>query len=194
MTPSLKAPLLRTGPVPTFETVDLPSSEDRQKRIRYSGVSPDDGHVLAWISLNPSGKKPGGGGPTGKRIFEFAWRWGFDAVTVYNLFPIETPNPKQLAALLADRDDLITQNCAFIAEELRGTNEVIVAWGNPPRSLRRLVSKVVTELVNQAHRTSSSANELSMWCLGRTKGGHPRHPSPLGQVPMSTLPQLWKLN
>jgi hypothetical protein len=193
MSPSLRAPLLRTGLVPAFKTIDLPSPEDRRKRVRFAGVSPNSGHILPWISLNPSGKKSDGGGPTGKRMFEFAWRWGFDGVAVYNLFPIDTPNPKLLAGLLGDEVRL-RENCEFIANELGGINEVIVAWGNPPRNLREKIRSLIQSLVDAANAFDQSrSGNLSMWCLGRTKNGHPRHPSPLGRVSMSTLPQPWEL-
>ena len=190
--PLLRSPWQRAGPVPTFDTVDLPSQEDRKKRLRFATGSWDTCNVLHWISLNPSGQKPSGSGLTGKRIFEFAWKWGFDAVAVYNLFPVETPNPKLIGGLINLRDGTMRANHQYIASELRGINEIIVAWGNPPGNLKARVRSSTLDLIDAINEADPSrVDGLAMWCLGHTKRGHPRHPSPLGRVPMTAIPVRW---
>ncbi len=63
---------------------------DRMAPERAAGAV-DGLRVLPWISFNPSGKRDDGRGPTGLRIANFAWRWGFDGVAVYNAIHLQRP-------------------------------------------------------------------------------------------------------
>lgn len=194
----LKKPLMRGGNAPFFQAIDLPSIEDRKKRVRYWTGSPDGCMVLPWISLNPSGKRDDGRGPTGVRIANFAWKWGFDGVSVYNVYPFPASKPKDIKLRIVEwrkRGDAavgeaIVANHLYIADALRGNDAAIVAWGALSGPFGAETIRWVKELVkviDSADRSRHRAFET--WCLGTTEKGHPRHPSPLGQVPADTRPQ-----
>lgn len=185
----LANPMMRDGSVPDFKTVDRPSSMSRKKRIRYA--DPRQDNILPWISLNPSGKVDDGRGQTGRRIFEFAWRWGFDGVAVYNLYPFHSPKPQSLANFIEGNEHAIAENLDFVRNELLRADAVLVAWGNPPRNIREHSVVLAKRLIEAVNSSRDADEAVALWCLGTTQKGFPRHPSPLGRVPLDTKPMRW---
>ncbi|WP_352530945.1 DUF1643 domain-containing protein [Mesorhizobium sp. M0060] len=196
----LKNSLARDGKAPPFQSVELPSTEDRRKRVRYWAGQVDGPMVLPWISLNPSGKRGDGRGSTGTRIANFAWRWGFDGVAVYNIYPFSGSKPKNIKKQIVEWRgqgdfvvrDAVAENHRYIVECLRGFDAALVAWGAQDGQFGAETLRWAKGLVSAIQLADDSRNsEFETWCIGMTKGGHPRHPSPLGRVPADTLPERY---
>ncbi|WP_367118600.1 DUF1643 domain-containing protein [Mesorhizobium sp.] len=158
--------------------------------------------VLPWISLNPSGKRGDGRGSTGTRIANFAWRWGFDGVAVYNIYPFPGPKPKGIEKQVVEWQergnfavrDAIAENHRYTAECLRGFDAALVAWGAQDGHFGAETLRWAKELFNAIQLANASRNgDFETWCIGITKRGHPRHPSPLGRVPADTLPERYHI-
>lgn len=196
----LRNPGTGGGPAPRFKCIDLPSRQERKKRVRYWRGQPDGKNVLPWISLNPSGKNDDGRGQTGLAVAGFAWRWGFDGVAVYNVYPFPSPYPEDIEKLLAQadaRDDreprnAIEANHDYVAADLRGADAVVVAWGaSGSRAFRADTRRLASQLLRKIRKINSSGiSNLGAWCLGTTKrDGSPIHPlckpSGLRPVPFS---------
>lgn len=118
------------------------------------------GGVL-FVMLNPSTADAEKDDPTIRRCIGFAQRWGFQRLTVGNLFAWRATNPSDL--LVAD-DPVGVENDYHLAEMSQEADAVIVAWGVPgayrdrgPYVLRRVLAGKIEH-------------------LGLTKEGHPKHP------------------
>lgn len=144
-----------------------------------------DGLTVSWIMLNPSTAGVEEDDPTIRRVMEFSDSWGYAGIIVVNLFAFRASDPKDLQA------NTITRNVGVecdrqVGSALRHSDLAIAAWGTSPRSIVggvRRVNEVVTMAANL---------DVDLYCLGMTADGSPRHPSPLGQVPMDTRPKIWR--
>jgi hypothetical protein len=109
--------------------------------------------IVTWVMLNPSTADAQTDDPTIRRVIGFSRSRGFDALVVVNLFALRTPSP----ALLARAADPIGPlNPLHLRRALATAGTVVVAWG--------------------AHAPSPTISPRGCVCLGKTKGGSPRHP------------------
>ena len=122
--------------------------------------------VLTFVMLNPSTADAEVDDPTIRRCLGFARREGATALHVLNLFALRATNPVELST---HPDPVGIDNDALLCgiAEHHDRLKTVVAWG---------ANKMVT-----AERTSilvDSAAEAgtTLWCLGTTKSGAPRHP------------------
>lgn len=118
------------------------------------------GRVACFIMLNPSTADALQDDPTIRRCVDFAKRWDCSALSVRNLYPFRATDPKDLKA--AGYPDGGGRGETEI-RAARTAHLIICAWGTKAQSSR--VSRVL-ELLD-GH---------DLYCLGTTKGGHPRHP------------------
>ena len=120
--------------------------------------------VCCFVMLNPSTADDTQDDPTIRRCINFAISWGFDALSVRNLFPWRATDPRELfraeTVTGANRGDceLLTALTADI---------VIAAWGGDV-PFRRDVWAI--------EKFRKVAPDKPIYCLGTTKHGHPRHP------------------
>jgi hypothetical protein len=119
---------------------------------------------VAFVMLNPSTADSSIDDPTIRRCIGFAKDWGYHALTVVNLFGFRTPSPRELAAA---SDPIGADNDRYLVRAAREASEVVVAWGIHG-ALRGRAATVVPML----ERVATD----KLVCLGRTLGGHPRHP------------------
>lgn len=130
-----------------------------------------DGPRVAWVMLNPSTADAEVDDPTIRRCIAFTRAWGYAGMTVVNLHPLRTADPRVLAGVLRDDriDDREVDACRRNLEEIdRALDDaalIIAAWGAQWRggmseSRRRLLDRYRDRL----------------HCLGLTKQGEPRHP------------------
>ncbi len=129
--------------------------------------------------LNPSTADANIDDPTIRRCIGFARGWGYDTLSVRNLFPWRATDPKEL-------NDL---GCLTATGRERGDTELltactadllVVAWG----------ASVPFGRDKQALRMfRRNFPAMSIYCLGTTKGGNPRHPL---YVKGDTMPQLFE--
>jgi hypothetical protein len=120
-----------------------------------------DARVL-FVMLNPSTADGATDDPTLRRCLGFARRWGFARLDVCNLFAFRSTDP---AALRTMRDPVGPRNDRILRAAAARAHLTIVAWGNGGQLHQR-----------GAYVASSLLAEIPLYCLGRTRGGEPRHP------------------
>lgn len=119
---------------------------------------------IAFIGLNPSTADESANDPTIRRCIGFAKSSGFGGLYMLNLFAWRATDPDDLYEATHPVGDgnnhALVNYCAL-------TKRVVAAWGSyaPPGMVSDRVD-VVFRLLE--HR--------SLWCLGTTKNGSPRHP------------------
>lgn len=134
------------------------------------------GHVL-WIMLNPSKADALVDDPTIRRCIGFARSWGFDGITVCNLFALRSRDPELLRAhpdpVGPANDDVLETLLAA-----KGTGLAVAAWGVNGAWMRRDLD--VIRLAKFAGR--------DLHALRITRAGHPAHPL---YLPADTTPVPW---
>lgn len=147
--------------------------QDREPLQSYARLSEDglyryalgrrwgDGPPLRFVMLNPSTADASVDDPTIRRCVGFARAWGYDALTVLNLYALRATDPRELWRA---GDPVGPQNDAYlqIAAE-SGVGTTVVAWGANARPDRVA-----------AFRELFAEHEV--YCLGVTKAGQPKHP------------------
>lgn len=122
--------------------------------------------TLTWVMLNPSTANADLDDPTIRRCRAFTAREGFDGMNVVNLYALRATDPR---ALSAHPDPVGPENDAWLAGRLAaarsGATKIVCAWGAGAQTWRA-----------NAFRIKASAEGAPLWCLGKTKDGHPRHP------------------
>ena len=117
------------------------------------------GYAL-FVGLNPSTADEVIDDPTIRRCKDFARRWGYGAVCVANLFAYRATRPAMLKAAAAP---VGRGNDGWLVRLAANAGVVVAAWGVHGAFADR--DRAVTALIGGR-----------LWCLGVTKGGHPRHP------------------
>ena len=136
-------------------------SYDRLYRYRLTRSWDPTKETIAWIMLNPSTADATNDDATIRRCISFSKREGAGQMIVMNLFAYRTAYPK---ALWKEAKPVGLQNnmwLSMIPDNVR----VIAAWGaqsHPKFYPRR----------NEVRAMFDGR----LWCLGKTLGGHPRHP------------------
>ncbi|MBS7532077.1 DUF1643 domain-containing protein [Ancylobacter sonchi] len=145
---------------------------------------------LTWIMLNPSTADGSVNDPTLLRIIHFSWMWGFEGLTVFNIYPWRTPSPRELARTVIGWDerqdwsvrDQIWSNHDRIATGLVLADAAMVAWGSPGGALGAETDGWIESLFDTINNPDGPRQEtLTLWCLGRTKSGAPIHPMARGK-------------
>lgn len=152
-------------------------SEDRRYRYwltRRWGSGP----ALMFVSLNPSDADEHHDDPTTRRDVRFARDFGYDAVTLTNLYAARTPHPKELAAVA---DPVGPDNDEHLDRAAAAHDVIVFAWGAHADPVR--ARSVATRL----WRIAAAAGG-SVAVLGWTAGEQPRHPLYLrGDTPLQCL-------
>jgi hypothetical protein len=121
---------------------------------------------VVFVMLNPSTADANVDDPTIRKCVGFSKRWGFDALTVVNLFAFRATKPK----VLFDAGYPVgPENDRYIASECATAERVVVAWGahiQPDYMHARRVVRMLRGLVRGGE----------LYCLGLTDSGSPRHP------------------
>jgi hypothetical protein len=144
-------------------------SEDGQYRYeleRWWGKGPG----VLWIMLNPSKADADIDDPTIRRCRSFAERWAHGGIGVVNLFAYRSTEPN---GLLEASDPVGPRNEAFIRRWMQWQDTislVVVAWGAWPHKLKDLPD------ADDSIRSIAGDVGRPLWCLGKTAGGHPKHP------------------
>lgn len=119
-------------------------------------------HVL-FILLNPSTADAELDDPTLRRGIGFAKAWNYGGVVYVNLFGFRATSPKDMKAAT---DPVGPLNDGFLLTEADRADKIVLAWGTHGTHLGR--DKAVIKLL------ANCADKV--YCLGRTKAGHPKHP------------------
>lgn len=116
------------------------------------------GEVL-FVMLNPSTADAEVDDPTIRRCIGFAQRWGFQRLTVGNLFAWRATDPKELKRV---DDPVGLENDYHLTEMSMAAEVTIAAWG-VHGLYRDRAQEVLPFLCDVEH-------------LGLTKDGYPKHP------------------
>jgi len=140
-----------------------PTRSYRYSLWRYFEEQTDLSQAIVFIGLNPSTADETIDDPTIRRCQGFAKRWGYQGMVMLNLFALRATQPKQMkrspSPIGSENDEVLLSwscNCGTI----------VCCWGMHGSHLGR--SLQVKQLLQGAH--------LSLWHLGLTRSGEPRHP------------------
>ncbi len=122
--------------------------------------------TLAFVMLNPSTADGLVDDPTIRRCIRFARREGAHHLNVMNLYALRATNPAGLA-MHPDPVGIGNDELLRSVAEYRGLFKTVVAWGAHPMATAERV-RLLTGAADAAGTT--------LWCLGTTKSGAPRHP------------------
>lgn len=117
--------------------------------------------LCAFVMLNPSTADGTRDDPTIRRCVGFARAWGCGGLVVVNLFAFRSPRPSDLAIV---PDPVGPENDTHVLDVCQDAAIVVAAWGAEPVARDR-AEHVVQLLAG-----------VRLECLGKTKGGFPRHP------------------
>ena len=134
--------------------------------------------VCVFVMLNPSKATAYQDDPTVRRCTEFARKWGFEALTVLNLFAFRATDPKEMKAA---EDPIGPHNDETIVEVCTCADRVIAAWGRDGAHLGRATA--VVDLLRAECGLVPEALRL-------TQEGFPTHPLARGKhwVPYDVEP------
>ena len=154
-------------------------SDDMVYRYRLWRTWDPEMPTCLFLMLNPSTADHQQDDPTIRRCLDFARQWGYGRLLVGNLFALRATDPQKLRQHPEptggpDNDDTIMA----MHEE---ANFTVAAWGVHVAHLRR-VKPLKAMLGNMPWR--------SVYHLGLTKSGHPRHPLYLRK---DVQPELWRI-
>ena len=115
--------------------------------------------MVAFVGLNPSTADESIDDPTIRRCQGFAKALGFDGMYMLNAYAFRATDPKDMKRAA---DPVGPENDQWLRYYGSVSNAIIAAWGVHCDD-RRKVS--VCETIGR-----------SIMCLGKTKGGRPKHP------------------
>lgn len=130
------------------------------RKYRYSlWRNWERGAMVAFIGLNPSTADETVDDPTIRRCIGFAKAWGFGGLYMLNAYAFRATDPKVMQREL---DPVGVDNNGVISCLGRSVELVIACWGaHCTESRERKVCEVIGK---------------SIYCLGKTKSGRPKHP------------------
>lgn len=141
------------------------------------------GHVL-WIMLNPSTADADQDDATIRKVQKFSRAWGYDGVTVVNLFAYRAREPKDLQLAWVGGTDIVGPgNDATIEAyaSAKGVGLIVAAWGaNPMVRMDARGWEVQKLILGQGG---------PIHALDLTVGKEPRHPLYLKD---SLEPRVWR--
>jgi hypothetical protein len=136
-------------------------SDDGRYRYALGRRWEEGGRAVTFVMLNPSTADAEQDDPTIRRCIGLARGWGYNALTVLNLFAYRATDPAELAkvGVLA----VGPRNDDYLRRHVEVGRPMVAAWG-AHRMARQRAAAVTSRL------------GIRWWCLGTTKDGSPRHP------------------
>ncbi len=139
-------------------------SEDGLYRYRLNRfLDPRTMSTVLFIMLNPSTADAENDDPTIRRCIGFAKRLGMGSLEVNNLYAFRATDPKDL---FKAKEPIGPDNHRHISDCVLEADIIIAAWGTHGKDAK--VTSAVRDIVAKF--------EKKMFCLGKTKEGHPKHP------------------
>ncbi|MGH3410038.1 MAG: DUF1643 domain-containing protein [Streptosporangiaceae bacterium] len=120
--------------------------------------------VVCFIMLNPSTATAEQDDPTVTRCRGFARREGCGGMVIVNLFGLRSPSPRML---LYHPEPIGPSNDETVFAQAGQANIAVAAWGTAGSQPR---------LASRRDKVEAALSGISLWCLGTTKAGEPRHP------------------
>jgi hypothetical protein len=122
------------------------------------------GPSVCWVMLNPSTATETTNDPTIRRCIDFSKRWGAGGLVVVNLYALRSTDPR---GLIGGVPRNTPDNSAAVLRHIAAADFTVAAWGATWATLG--LGRYHVE------RWAADAGR-ELWCLGKTKDGHPRHP------------------
>ena len=137
--------------------------------------------VISWIMFNSSTATRTRDDPTIKRVQGFSRRAGFKVALVGNLFTYRTPSPAILGGLWNNPNPVpnLPQADAYLSWMFRHSAMTVLAWGSGSglrNSLARKYFEIRSFKLINFLRMTRDDHGGSLYCLGRTRNGQPKHP------------------
>lgn len=123
--------------------------------------------ALVCVLLNPSVAGEVGNDHTVTKLIEFAKRWGFGRLDVYNIFALCSTDPK---GLYRAADPVGPENARYLNVMAISTPFVVCAWGRHGEYRQRGASV----------RRMLLDRNCQLRCFGKCANGEPKHPLMLG--------------
>jgi hypothetical protein len=120
--------------------------------------------LVCFVLLNPSTADAERDDHTLRKGVGFAKLWGYGSLVFVNLFAFRATKPKDMKAA---EDPVGPENDTFILSVAEEAHRVVLAWGTHGTHQGR--DEKVLKLLTVGHAER-------LYCLGKTKHGHPRHP------------------
>ena len=139
-----------------IDTGALYSADRRYRYLLFRRLGRGDRH-LVFILLNPSTATEYQDDPTIRRCVGFASRWGYDQLTILNIFALRATDPRQL---YHSSDPVGVDNLSHI-EKIKA-DLFIAGWGRHG------------QLNSQGEKVKQLLPKLK--CLGTNQDGSPKHP------------------
>jgi hypothetical protein len=136
----------------------------------------DSIRYVNFIGLNPSTADERVDDNTIRRCIRFARDWGYDGLSMTNLFGLRSTDPRRL---YKDVFPVGPDNRRWLIRQAVGAGLVVCAWGTKGNWLD-MDKKAVSWLRTQ---------DLDLYCFGRSRAGHPLHPLRLAAT---TRPQRYR--
>ncbi len=137
--------------------------------------------IVNFIMLNPSTADDVFDDPTIRKCIGFSKRWGFSGLVVTNLFAFRATNPADLREIAKlDYARAVGVNDGHLIAEADNAAAVVCAWGDHGTLYGRdedVMRRVLPE--------------VSLGCIGRTKGGNPLHPC---RAPYTLAPEMFRIS
>lgn len=154
----------------------------KNEKYRYSlgrQISKSSRRLL-FIMLNPSKADAQKDDRTISKCTHFTRKWGYGTLEVVNLFAWRSQKP---AILLELREPIGKDNDDYIRGALQRADKIVLAWGDEVRKSDTFMLRAGT-VFSMAHKIGS------IYHLGLTNAGEPRHPVPR-YVPYDATPVKW---
>ena len=133
-------------------------SDDGKFRYLLERRWRNEGSSMLFIMLNPSTADAFVDDPTIRRCVGFAKRENCGRLKVVNLFSLRATHPKDLVGQTNGPEWL-----GYFTQAVNDSRFICAAWGSH-KSVKESPAYEIIE------------NIETLWCLGTTKEGHPRHP------------------
>jgi len=137
--------------------------------------------MLLVVMFNPSTADAVKPDPTITLLCQIAKHNGFGGIVVVNAVPLRSSKPAAAVAMANwqppdwdDRDQLET-NLAVIAREVSTAGAVLLAWGALGERCQSWMDSILGRIGEVLPRGSE------IYCLAKTKAGHPKHPMARGK-------------
>lgn len=123
--------------------------------------------TVCFVMLNPSVANEDDNDPTIEKLIKYGARWGFQRLSVVNVYAlIETDSKVLRQALGKNAASLIIgdHNYAFLETELGNADQIVCGWGNEGAYRNDAIHDLLAEIGKPA------------FCFKRNRNGTPVHP------------------
>jgi hypothetical protein len=125
-------------------------------------------NFVLWIGMNPSTADASVDDMTINRCIDFSMQWGFDGLAMMNVCDYRSTRPEGLLA--PGVEPRSRGNLPFIRDTAKQAQKIVCAWGVLHPDLVHFAVDIESALRADGH---------TLYCLGLTQNGSPKHPSRL---------------